>query len=215
LIFSFYRIIQNQGALEEKQIALNQLQTKFIKLDSEFKETLKSVSPLKEELLNLKKKLEEKEKYQSQLRKETEQAKVNLSRLNNLNSELGLMKIENSALEKINRSLQKDLSDTASRLESSQKRIRNLEDNIMQIKKMSGEDYFLFVLKNIHDKKFFYKYLFFTPVLILISVLMGKSHFARGLFFSLRRWPIFLKKRKTEKQKAIFSDREVLHMSNR
>jgi GT2 family glycosyltransferase len=82
------------------------------------------------------------------------------------------------------------------------------------IKKMSGEDYFLFVLKNIHDKRFFYKHLFFMPVLILISILIGKPHFAKGLFSSLRRWPAFSKKRKIERSYSKICDREVFRISS-
>jgi hypothetical protein len=48
----------------------------------------------------------------------------------------------------------------------------------------------------------------------LAAPLLGKAHFAMGLLRSLKRWPLFLKKRKEEKQKAIFSDREVLSMSS-
>jgi len=78
----------------------------------------------------------------------------------------------------------------------------------------SGENYFLFALKNFHDKSIFYQQLSSLPFLIFIAPLMGKSYFSLGLLRSLNRWPIFLKKRKEEKQKAIFSDREVLYMSN-
>ena len=79
--------------------------------------------------------------------------------------------------------------------------------------KISGENYFLFALKNFHDKSFFYQQLFSLPLVILVAPLLGKSHFAKGLLRSLKRWPIFLKKRKEETKKAIFSDREVLCMS--
>lgn len=82
------------------------------------------------------------------------------------------------------------------------------------IKKISGENYFLFALKNFHDKSLFYQQLFSLPLLILVAPLLGKLHFARGLLRSLKRWPVFLKKRKEERKKAIFSDREVLYMSN-
>jgi hypothetical protein len=72
----------------------------------------------------------------------------------------------------------------------------------------------LFALKNFHDKSLFYQQLFSLPILILAAPLLGKAHFAMGLLRSLKRWPLFLKKRKEEKQKAIFSDREVLSMSS-
>jgi len=79
---------------------------------------------------------------------------------------------------------------------------------------LSGENYFLFIIKNLHDKSIFYQQLFSLPLLMLVTPLLGKSHFAKGLLRSIRRWPLFLKKRKAEKQKAIFSDREVLYMSH-
>jgi GT2 family glycosyltransferase len=78
---------------------------------------------------------------------------------------------------------------------------------------LSGENYLLFVLKNIHDRTLLYRQLFFLPVLILASVLTGKAYFTKGLLRSFRRWLLFLKKRAIERQKAIFSDREVLSIS--
>lgn len=82
------------------------------------------------------------------------------------------------------------------------------------IRAASGENYFLFALKNFHDRSLFYQQLFSLPALVLISQLLGKPYFGLGLLRSLRRWPLFLKKRKEEKKKAIFSDREVLYLSN-
>ena len=80
---------------------------------------------------------------------------------------------------------------------------------------LSGQNYFLFIVKNIHDRIIFFQQLLFIPLLILLTLVSGKIYFARGILQSVKRWPIFLKKRKTEKQKAIFSDRAVLRMSNR
>jgi len=82
------------------------------------------------------------------------------------------------------------------------------------IRAISGENYFLFALKNFHDRSLFYQQLFSLPLLILVAPLLGKSHFAKGLLRSLKRWPDFLKKRKEEKKRSIFSDRQVLYMSN-
>ena len=81
------------------------------------------------------------------------------------------------------------------------------------IRAISGENYFLFVVKNIHDKTFFLGQLFFLPLLMLVSVLAGKAHFAQGLLRSLRRWPEFWQKRSQERRKAVFSDRQVLGSS--
>lgn len=79
---------------------------------------------------------------------------------------------------------------------------------------ISGENYFLCALKNFHDKSLFYKQLFSLPLLILIAPLLGRAHFSLGLLRSIRRWPVFLRKRKEERKKALFSDREVLYMSS-
>lgn len=81
------------------------------------------------------------------------------------------------------------------------------------IDKASGQNYILFVLKNIHDKVFFCEQLFSLPVLMLVSVLTDKPHFALGLFLSLKRWPLFFKKRHIEKNKATLSDRSVFRIS--
>lgn len=82
------------------------------------------------------------------------------------------------------------------------------------IRAISGENYFLFALKNFHDRSLFYQQLFSYPLLVLAAPLLGRPHFAKGLLHSIRRWPLFLKKRKEEKQKAIFSDRQVLNISS-
>lgn len=79
---------------------------------------------------------------------------------------------------------------------------------------ISGENYFLFALKNFHDKSLFYQQILSLPLLMLVAPLLGKSHFSLGLLRSLKRWPVFLKKRREERKKAIFSDREVLSMSS-
>ena len=79
---------------------------------------------------------------------------------------------------------------------------------------ISGENYFLFALKNFHDRTLFYQQLLCLPLLIVVAVFLGKPHFAKGLFRSIKRWPAFLKKRREERNKAIFSDREVLYISS-
>lgn len=82
------------------------------------------------------------------------------------------------------------------------------------IRKISGENYFLFAIKNIHDKTLFYQQIFSLPVLMVASVFIGKAHFAIGLLRSFRRWPLFLRKRKEEKKKAILTDREIFRISS-
>jgi GT2 family glycosyltransferase len=83
------------------------------------------------------------------------------------------------------------------------------------IRKISGENYFLFIIKNIHDRSMFCQQFLFLPFLMLASVIMGKSHFAKGLFSSLRRWPLFFRKRGIEKRKAVLSDREIFRITSR
>jgi len=83
------------------------------------------------------------------------------------------------------------------------------------IDRLSGRNYTLFVLKNIHDRKLLSCHLFFLPVLMFASALAGRSRFAAGILSSFKIWPIFLKKREAERKKAIFSDREVLNMSSK
>ncbi len=82
------------------------------------------------------------------------------------------------------------------------------------IRLISGENYMLFVLKNFHDKTLFYQQMLSLPLLIGITPLLGEFYFGLGLLRSFKKFPLFLRKRREEKQKAIFSDREVLAMSN-
>lgn len=86
---------------------------------------------------------------------------------------------------------------------------------IKGIRLISGENYFLFSIKNFHDKTLFFQQLLSLPLLLLISPLLNKPHFSLGLIRSLKRWPLFFKKRRQERQKAVFSDRKVLAMSGR
>lgn len=83
------------------------------------------------------------------------------------------------------------------------------------VRRISGENQFLFVLKNIHDRVLFYQWIFLLPFLMLASILVGRSHFTTGLLRSLRKWPLFLKKRRIEKEKTVYTDREILKISSR
>jgi GT2 family glycosyltransferase len=82
------------------------------------------------------------------------------------------------------------------------------------IRMISGENYFLFALKNFHDKTFLYQQILSLPLLIFAAPLLGKPHFAVGILRSLKRAPLFLKKRRAEKEKAILSDRQVFRISS-
>jgi GT2 family glycosyltransferase len=81
------------------------------------------------------------------------------------------------------------------------------------IRRISGENYFLFALKNFHDRSLFFQQILSLPLLVLITPLIGKPHFGLGLLRSLKRWPVFLKKRRVERKKAILTDRQVLSIS--
>lgn len=83
-----------------------------------------------------------------------------------------------------------------------------------QIERLSGENFFLFILKNFHERRLLCQLLFCLPLLIAAAVLQGKVHFSLGVLRSIGKWPVFLKKRKEERKRAIFSDSEVLRMSN-
>lgn len=83
------------------------------------------------------------------------------------------------------------------------------------VRLISGENYFLFVIKNIHDRWLVAKHLLSLPLLMFVSVVLFKPHFALGLIRSARRWPVFLEKRRQERSQSRFCDREVLAMSGR
>ncbi|MEW6101538.1 MAG: glycosyltransferase family 2 protein, partial [Candidatus Omnitrophota bacterium] len=77
------------------------------------------------------------------------------------------------------------------------------------IHKLSGENYFLFCLKNFHQKKFFFRFILTLPVLIISSLILGKHYFALGLIKSLRKWPLFWRKRSREIKLSRLCDKEV------
>ena len=83
------------------------------------------------------------------------------------------------------------------------------------IRALSGENYLLFTIKNIHDKFLFFQQMCFLPLLFCASLVRGRVSFARGLSRSLSRWPLFFKKRLEEKKKSVLSDRYVLKISSR
>jgi GT2 family glycosyltransferase len=78
----------------------------------------------------------------------------------------------------------------------------------------SGENYALFILKNVHDRVFFYKHILFLPALMLACLFCGRPGFSWGLLRSVRRWPAFFKKRSAERKKAVLSDRQILKILN-
>lgn len=81
------------------------------------------------------------------------------------------------------------------------------------IDSLSGENYSLCIIKNIHNKRLLFKHILSLPLLILLTTLSGRLHFALGLLYSIKKWPFFWKKRNQEKNKAFLSDTEVLKIS--
>ncbi len=77
---------------------------------------------------------------------------------------------------------------------------------------LSGENYTLFIFKNILDKGLFFRHILFTPLLIFLVCLKGKPSFSRGMFRALKRRRVFLDKRAFEERDARMSDREIFGM---
>ncbi len=79
---------------------------------------------------------------------------------------------------------------------------------------LSGRNYSLFVVKNIHDKLLFIKHLLFLPLLIIFSVVLGRGWFAFGVVNSFGKFGIFMPKRYTERNKpSLLSDRQIINIS--
>ena len=83
------------------------------------------------------------------------------------------------------------------------------------IDSLSGENYSLFVIKNIQSIKLLIKHFISLPVLFLLTALSGRLYFALGLLCSMKRWPLFWEKRNREKNKVFLSDTEVFIVSSR
>jgi len=80
------------------------------------------------------------------------------------------------------------------------------------IQRISAESYFTFAIKNFHDKGIILSQIISLPILLLAALVFGKAHFALGVLKSIRKWPLFINKRKAEKSKSLISDRQVLAM---
>lgn len=81
------------------------------------------------------------------------------------------------------------------------------------IDRLSGENYFLFTVKNFHDDWFLYRQFFFLPLLLCVSCLRGKAYFAQGLIRAMSKLDVFSRKRALEAEYAFCSDKEVLKIS--
>jgi O-antigen biosynthesis protein len=79
---------------------------------------------------------------------------------------------------------------------------------------LSGENYALFIIKNFNDKNLFLRQILFFPALIALSLITGRFYFALGLLNSARRWRLFFNKRRIQKEKALFSDKQIFQWVN-
>ncbi len=79
---------------------------------------------------------------------------------------------------------------------------------------LSGENYTLFILKNILDRGLFWRHILFTPWLMLFMCLKGKPAFAKGMLQAFKRRGVFLKKRKIEERYCLMSDRDIFEAAN-
>ncbi len=76
---------------------------------------------------------------------------------------------------------------------------------------LSGRNYSLFIIKNIHDKFLFIKHLFCLPLLIILSFVFGRGWFASGIIKSFSKFDIFMAKRRIEKNKpSLLPDRKII-----
>ncbi len=79
---------------------------------------------------------------------------------------------------------------------------------------LSGRNYSLFVVKNIHNKFLFIKHLLFLPFLIILSFIFGKGWFALGIIKSFGKFDVFMTKRRIEESKpSVLSDRHIIGIS--
>lgn len=80
---------------------------------------------------------------------------------------------------------------------------------------LSGENYTLFVLKNILDRGLFWRHILFTPWLMLFMCLKGKPAFAQGILRGFKRRRMFLSKREFERLNSLISDRDIIERLSR
>jgi len=80
---------------------------------------------------------------------------------------------------------------------------------------ISGRNNYLFVWKNITDKKMIFSFFFFTPLFLLRDVFRLKFRFWVSFFMALKRLPLVFAERKREKDKILCSDKEILIKINR
>lgn len=71
------------------------------------------------------------------------------------------------------------------------------------------EGQFFFLWNNIRDKWLLFQHILFLPFLVLVALCMGRLYFVKGLFRTLKKLKLILKKRRREK-KGLITDREVI-----
>lgn len=79
---------------------------------------------------------------------------------------------------------------------------------------ISGRNNYLFVWKNITDKRLILSSLFFTPLFLLRDLLRFKFRFWVSLSMAMKRLPLVFQERKREKSRIVYSDREILSRIN-
>lgn len=83
-----------------------------------------------------------------------------------------------------------------------------------QIGLISARNNYLFVWKNILDRRMTGEFIFFIPLFLLRDLFRLKSRFWMAFFMALKRLPMALAGRKIEKAAVRFSDREILERIN-
>jgi O-antigen biosynthesis protein len=79
---------------------------------------------------------------------------------------------------------------------------------------ISGRNNYLFVWKNITDKKMILMSMLFTPLFLIRDIFRLKFRFWVSFYMALKRFPLALKERKNEKNTITHSDKEILSNIN-
>jgi len=79
-----------------------------------------------------------------------------------------------------------------------------------QIKTIAYRNQFIFIWKNISDKKLLFNHLFYLSKYLFFALIRGDKIFLRGFGLGLKKLSIIFKKRKATANNNILSDRHVL-----
>jgi GT2 family glycosyltransferase len=83
------------------------------------------------------------------------------------------------------------------------------QHKIKKIRVMSASHNYLWTWKNITDKDMFFKHLLWCPLFLLRDLFRLKFRFWFAFFRALKKFPEALRKRRTEKQEAVVTDKEL------